>query len=88
MALIITDECINCDVCEPACPNDAIYMGVEIYEINPNKCTECIGHFDEPQCQMLCPVECIPVDSNHIETKEVLFARYLQLTSEKEGGKA
>ena len=83
MALIITDECINCDVCEPACPNDAIYMGVEIYEINPNKCTECIGHHDEPQCQMLCPVECIPVDPNHIETKEVLFARYEKLTAEK-----
>jgi len=85
MALIITDECINCDVCEPACPNDAIYMGVEIYEINPNKCTECIGHFDEPQCQMLCPVECIPVDPNHVETKEVLFARYEKLTAEKVG---
>jgi len=83
MALIITDECINCDVCEPACPNDAIYMGVEIYEINPNKCTECIGHHDEPQCQMLCPVECIPVDPNHVETKEVLFARYEKLTAEK-----
>jgi ferredoxin len=85
MALIITDECINCDVCEPACPNDAIYMGIEIYEINPNKCTECIGHFDEPQCQMLCPVECIPVDPNHVETHGVLLARYEKLTAEKAG---
>ena len=50
MALMITDECINCDVCEPECPNDAIYMGIEIYEIDPNKCTECVGHFDAPQC--------------------------------------
>ena len=50
MALLITDECINCDVCEPECPNDAIYMGQEIYEIDPTKCTECVGHFDEPQC--------------------------------------
>ena len=50
MALMITDECINCDVCEPECPNQAISMGVEIYEINPSKCTECVGHFDEPQC--------------------------------------
>ena len=48
MALMITDECINCDVCEPECPNQAIYMGSEIYEIDPNRCTECVGHFDEP----------------------------------------
>ncbi len=55
MALKITDECINCDVCEPACPNQAISMGEEIYQINPDRCTECVGHFDEPQCQVLCP---------------------------------
>lgn len=53
MALIITDECINCDVCEPECPNDAISMGPEIYVIDPGKCTECVGHFDEPQCQQV-----------------------------------
>jgi ferredoxin len=46
MSLLITDECINCDVCEPECPNEAIYMGDEIYEIDPDKCTECVGHFD------------------------------------------
>ena len=63
MALMITDECINCDVCEPECPNDAIYMGVEIYEIDPHKCTECVGHFDEPQCVQVCPVACIPDQS-------------------------
>ena len=62
MALFITDECINCDVCEPECPNDAISMGAEIYQIDPNKCTECVGHFDEPTCQVLCPVACIPFD--------------------------
>ena len=45
MALIITVECINCDVCEPECPNDAISQGVEIYVIDPGKCTECVGHF-------------------------------------------
>ena len=55
MALMITDECINCDVCEPECPNDAIYMGEEFYEIDPHKCTECVGHFDEPQCVQICP---------------------------------
>ncbi len=58
MALIITDECINCDVCEPECPNEAIYPGEEIYEIDPNKCTECVGHYDTPQCVEVCPVDC------------------------------
>lgn len=83
MALIITDECINCDVCEPSCPNGAISMGVEIYEIDPRKCTECVGHFDEPQCQMLCPVECIPLDPNHTESQDQLMAKYHKLTAEK-----
>ncbi len=59
MSLKITEECINCDVCEPLCPNQAIYQGVDIYEINPDLCTECIGHFDVPQCQVVCPVNCI-----------------------------
>ena len=62
MALLITDECINCDVCEPECPNQAISMGPEIYHIDPSRCTECVGHFDEPQCVQVCPVDCIPVD--------------------------
>ncbi|MEO1874467.1 MAG: YfhL family 4Fe-4S dicluster ferredoxin, partial [Cobetia sp.] len=53
MALIITDECINCDVCEPECPNGAISPGEEIYVIDPDLCTECVGHFDEPQCQQV-----------------------------------
>jgi ferredoxin len=79
MSLIITDECINCDVCEPECPNEAIYMGELIYEIDPNRCTECVGHFDEPQCQQVCPVDCIPLDPNHIETEDELLAKYQQL---------
>ena len=80
MALIITDECINCDVCEPECPNGAIYQGEEIYEIDPDKCTECVGHFDEPQCQQVCPVDCIPVDPGHQETHEQLMSKFLKLT--------
>jgi ferredoxin len=79
MALLITDDCINCDVCEPECPNDAISMGELIYEINPNKCTECVGHFDEPQCQQLCPVACIPLDPAWNETPEQLQAKYQRL---------
>jgi Na+-translocating ferredoxin:NAD+ oxidoreductase RNF subunit RnfB len=70
MSLIITDECINCDVCEPECPNEAISQGEEIYEIDPNKCTECVGHYDEPQCVQVCPVDCIPKDPNHVETED------------------
>lgn len=80
MALMITEECINCDVCEPECPNEAIYQGPEIYHIDPNKCTECVGHFDEPQCQQVCPVACIPLDPNHVESKTQLYDKYLRLT--------
>jgi ferredoxin len=76
MSLLITDECINCDVCEPECPNKAIYQGKIIYEINPELCTECVGHFDVPQCQEVCPVNCIIVNSEHTETKEELQLKY------------
>ncbi len=79
MALRITDECINCDVCEPQCPNTAIYMGSERYEIDPNRCTECVGHFDEPQCVVFCPVECIEVDTDLNENRQTLEARFLKL---------
>jgi ferredoxin len=81
MALMITDECINCDVCEPECPNGAISQGDEIYVIDPKLCTECVGHFDEPQCIEVCPVDCILVDPNYTETNEQLQAKYEQLTS-------
>lgn len=81
MALLITDECINCDVCEPVCPNQAIYQGPEIYEIDPALCTECVGHFDVPQCQEICPVDCIPADPNHAETQQQLLQKYHQLTN-------
>jgi ferredoxin len=84
MALMITDECINCDVCEPECPNDAISQGVEFYEIDPHKCTECVGHFDEPQCRKVCPVDCIPLDPEWVETEEQLHEKYLRLTAVKQ----
>lgn len=83
MALWITDECINCDVCEPECPNEAISMGEEIYQIDPSRCTECVGHFDEPQCVQVCPVSCIPVHPQHVETREQLQVKYLRLTAAK-----
>lgn len=81
MALLITDECINCDVCEPVCPNTAISQGESVYEISPDKCTECAGHFDEPQCVAICPVNCIFNDPKHPETKEQLLEKYQKLKS-------
>ncbi|WP_151709043.1 YfhL family 4Fe-4S dicluster ferredoxin [Acinetobacter brisouii] len=83
MSLYITEECINCDVCEPVCPNEAIYFGELIYEINPDLCTECVGHHDKPQCQLFCPVDCIPLDPNHAETQEQLMEKYERLTAQK-----
>jgi ferredoxin len=81
MALMITDECINCDVCQPECPNDAISQGADIYVIDPNKCTECVGHFDEPQCREVCPVDCIPANPEWVEDKDKLHKKYLALTA-------
>ena len=80
MALKILDSCINCDICEPECPNSAIYEGSEIYEINPDKCTQCVGHFATPQCQEVCPVECIIIDPEHQESEQQLMQRYKNLT--------
>jgi ferredoxin len=80
MSLIITDDCINCDVCEPECPNSAISQGEEIYVIDPNLCTECVGHYDEPQCQQVCPVDCIPLDEANVESKDELMQKYLIIT--------
>jgi len=83
MSLIITDVCINCDVCEPECPNDAISEGPEIYIIDPLLCTECVGHFDTPQCVEVCPVDCIPMDVNNVESKEELQLKYEHLMKNK-----
>ncbi len=83
MALMITSECINCDVCEPECPNQAISMDDVHYVIDPNRCTECVGHFEEPQCVQVCPVECIPVNPGHVESKDQLWAKYRALIAVK-----
>lgn len=76
---MITDECINCDVCEPVCPNEAIYQGQEIYEIDPDLCTECVGHYDTPQCVSVCPIDCIPMNPDVVETKEQLQAKFVRI---------
>lgn len=83
MALLITDECINCDVCEPECPNNAISQGAEIYVIDPTLCTECVGHYDKPQCVEVCPVDCIPLNPDVVETQEQLYEKYLALIAQK-----
>jgi len=80
MSLRITEACINCDICEPVCPNEAIYRGINIYEIASHKCTECVGHFDVPQCQTVCPVECIVIDEVLNETQPQLWTKYHTLT--------
>jgi ferredoxin len=85
MALMITDDCINCDVCEPECPNDAIYQGESVYKIDPGLCTECVGHYKEQQCVVVCPVECIITHPRHRESEGELRARYLYLMSKKSG---
>lgn len=83
MALIITDECINCDVCEPECPNGAISQGEEIYVIDSGKCTECVGHYDVPQCVEVCPVDCIVSNPDCVESKTELRAKYEALMRPK-----
>lgn len=80
MALLITDDCINCDLCEPECPNGAISEGDAIYVIEPELCTQCVGHYDQPQCQLVCPVDCIPLDPDRPETHDELMVKFLRLT--------
>ncbi len=99
MSTMITEECINCGACEPECPNTAIYVGGVQWELNgatspalsndfyyivPEKCTECVGHFDKEQCAAVCPVDCCVPDPAHVESEEVLFARARTLHPTKE----
>ena len=75
MALMITEECINCAACEPECPNEAIQEGDPVYTIEPDLCTECVGFHDEPQCAAVCPVDCCVSDPDHEETQEELMEK-------------
>ncbi|MEZ9525977.1 YfhL family 4Fe-4S dicluster ferredoxin [Enterovibrio norvegicus] len=80
MALLITEKCINCDMCDPECPNEAITFGAEIYEIDPDKCTECVGHYEKPTCQSVCPItNCIVIDPEHRETNDELLEKFVTL---------
>jgi len=75
MAMMITEECINCDVCEPECPNGALAQGENVYIVDSRNCTECVGHFDSPLCAEVCPVDCIKQDPAHAESKVQLLAK-------------
>ncbi|TLY31050.1 MAG: YfhL family 4Fe-4S dicluster ferredoxin [Ignavibacteria bacterium] len=99
MATMITEECINCGACEPECPNIAIYapgvpwelngekhdpLSNDFYYIVPEKCTECVGHFEREQCAAVCPVDCCVPDPQRVETEEELFQRAKALHPGKE----
>ena len=75
MSTMITEECINCGVCEPECPNEAITEGEETFVINPQLCTECVGFHAKEQCAEVCPVDCCVPDPNNVESEDLLFAR-------------
>ena len=79
MATRITDDCINCGACEPECPNDAIYRGEFLYEIEPALCTECVGFHDREACQAVCPVACCLPDPSRVESEATLLKRALTL---------
>ena len=101
MATIITEDCINCGACEPECPNTAIYQGgvewdwngtqhpaidEDIFYIVPDKCTECVGFFDQEACAAVCPVDCCVPNPDIVETEEALLARAKELHPEQTFG--
>ena len=79
MALKILDDCINCDMCVPECPNEAIHMGESIYQINVDNCTECVGHYDQPTCVSVCPIDCIIPDPENVESQDQLADKFVAL---------
>ena len=101
MATMITSDCINCGACEPECPNTAIYQGGVDWELNgatsaalsndifyivPQKCTECVGFFDQEACAAVCPVDCCVPNPDIPETEAALIARAKELHPEEAFG--
>jgi ferredoxin len=83
MSTMITEECINCGACEPECPNQAISQGEDIFVIDPQLCTECVGFHDEEACAAVCPVDCCIPDPNIPEAEAALFERAQKLHPEQ-----
>lgn len=79
MVLKITNDCTNCAACEPECPNGAISQGDEIFIINPDLCTECIGSYDESQCVAVCPADSIIKDNLIIDTHDELLLKHKKI---------
>lgn len=84
MALLINDECIACDACRDECPTEAIEEGDPIYFIDPDRCTECVEIYDEPACIAACPIDCIVLDKDNIESITELQFKYKQILAEEE----
>ena len=84
MSTLITDECINCGVCEPECPNGAISEGEDFYEIDEDLCTECVGFHGEEACQEVCPVDCCIPDEDNRETEEGLLVKAKKIHTDQE----
>lgn len=77
MSLMINDDCTSCDACVSVCPNQAITAGDVIYVIDADRCTECVGAEDSPQCQLVCPADCIVAGA--VESQDALMAKYKAL---------
>ena len=86
MATKITEECINCGACEPECPNGAITQGTDIFVIDPELCTECVGFHDEEACAAVCPVDCCVPDPGNLEAEDALLVRAKKIHPDKEFG--
>jgi ferredoxin len=84
MAFKITEDCISCAACEDECPNAAIAEGDEFFEIDPDKCTECVGFYDTQQCAAVCPVDACVADPDHKESHDELLAKFKKLHPDKE----
>jgi len=83
MSLLITDECIACDACREECPNEAIEEGDPLYIIDADYCTECVGHYDEPSCILVCPVDCIISDPDNVENMQELKFKFDRIQNEE-----
>jgi ferredoxin len=83
MATMITEECISCGACEGECPNEAIGLGEDIFVIDPDLCSECVGHHDTQMCAEACPLEVCVDDPDHRESEAILFERAEKIHEER-----